>query len=169
LDKIDGIQALLQEDVDFQEAGKDYISAAHDAPPYARIENILMRAFSETPLLQVPRLDSPWPGRVYELRSYQSATELLHERKVEMFNLGESALFEKLGFNPIFFGEVISGSDMPNLMYMIAFADSTSQKEHWNAFITHPEWEEMKGIERYQNTVSHIDRYLLYPTTYSDY
>jgi hypothetical protein len=163
------LPAKLNNDQEYLEAGKDYIEAIHDDPPYTRIESILMRAFEETPLLETPTFDSPRRERVYELRSYQASTELLYERKVEMFNVGESALFQKLGFQPVFFGEVISSSRMPHLMYMTTFSDTVSQKEKWNAFRVHPEWEKMKEIERYKHTVSHISKYLLYPTEYSDY
>ena len=163
------LPSKLQSDREYLEQGRDYIEAPHDDPPYRRIETMLLKAFSETPRLTVPRLSSPRPDRVYELRSYQGATELLYERKVEMFNEGESALFEELGFNPVFFGEVISSSRMPHLMYMTAFEDTLVRKDKWNAFSIHPDWQEMKEIERYKNTVSDITRYLLYPTDYSDY
>jgi hypothetical protein len=133
------------------------------------MESILMKAFDGSPRLETPELDGPREERVYELRSYQGATELLYERKVEMFDEGESELFLDLGFNPVFFGRVIASNQMPHLMYMTAFSDTLSQKEHWDAFRTDPRWEEMKGIERYKNTVSSIDKYMLYPTDYSDY
>ena len=87
-----------------------------------------------------------------------------------MFNdEGEIDLFVKLGFQPVLFGEVISGSDMPNLMYLTTFSDTTSHVDHWNAFRTSEEWNTMKAIEKYKNTVSHIDIYLLYPSDYSDF
>ena len=86
-----------------------------------------------------------------------------------MFNEGgECALFEKLGFNAIFFGEVISGADMPNLMYMTSFENMESNQEHWKAFREHPDWKELSGKEEYKNTVSHIDKWLCHPTDYSD-
>ena len=86
-----------------------------------------------------------------------------------MFNEGgEVALFKKLEFNALFYGEVISGSQMPNLMYMITFSDLESQAEHWNAFRTAPEWTELKKVEKYKHTVSNITKYLLHPTDYSD-
>jgi hypothetical protein len=169
LESFDQIPGLLNEDPLYQDAGKQYINAPYDDPPYARIESILMKAFSGSPELRPPVLDSPRAERVYELRSYQSATEQLHELKVEMFNTGESALFRELGFQPVFFGDVVSGSQMPHLMYMSTFADTVSQAEHWSAFGEHPDWKKMREIDRFQNTVSHIDRYLLYPTGYSDY
>ena len=84
-----------------------------------------------------------------------------------MFNKGETDIFHRLGFNPLFFGEVVAGSRMPNLMYMIAFENMDSRKAHWQAFRTDEEWEKMKVIDKYQNNVSHIDSILLSPTPYS--
>ncbi|MFO8146284.1 MAG: NIPSNAP family protein [Gillisia sp.] len=167
LEEFETLDRKLQQDEAYQKAGKEYIEAPHDAPPYERIESFLLRAFSATPQFSVPDHSTPPASRVYELRSYESATEQLYLRKVEMFNEGESALFEKLEFQPVFFGEVLSSAHMPHLMYMTTFSDTTSQQEHWDAFGNHPEWQEMKEIERYQNTVSNITKYLMYPTEYS--
>lgn len=159
----------LKSDQLYLEAGSDYINSPFNDPPYSRIETIFLEAFTGFPQLHTPLLESSREERVYELRSYQGATEQLYERKVEMFNSGESELFVNLGFNPVFFGEVISSSNMPHLMYMTCFSDTLSQKEHWSAFREHPDWQVMKTKERYKNTVSHIAKYMLYPTSYSDY
>jgi len=169
LEEFEQLPALLLDDQEYQQAGKDYIEAPFDSPPYTRIESIILRSFSAEPHLMLPELSSPRSGRVYELRSYESATEKLHQLKVEMFNEGESALFHELNFNPVFFGDVLSSSYMPHLMYMTAHADTIAQKANWDAFGVHPEWERMRDMPRYQNTVSKITRYLLYPTAYSDY
>jgi len=169
LNQFEETPSLLEKDAAYQEAASTYVDAPHDQSPYTRIESFLLRAFSATPTLALPELTSPRSGRVYELRSYEAATEKLYQLKVEMFNEGESALFQELQFNPVFFGEVLSSSHMPHLMYMTTHADTTAQKENWAAFAAHPEWERMKNLERYQNTVSNITRYQLYPTEYSDY
>jgi hypothetical protein len=158
----------LKKDNIYQESGSKYILAAHDQPYYKRTETILMRAFSATPKLGTPVSEGIKRNRVYELRSYEAATEFLYERKVEMFNEGESDLFIKLGFNPLFFAEVLSSSYMPHLMYMTTFEDEKSQEACWDAFREHPDWLGMKDLERYRNTVSTINRYLLYPADYSD-
>jgi hypothetical protein len=50
---------------------------------------------------------------------------------------------------------------------MTTFSDTVSQQESWNAFRNHPEWLKMKEIEKYQNTVSKITKFLMYPTGYS--
>ena len=163
------LNANLEKDSAFLEKAKDWIHVPHDQPPYARMESYILHAFKGTPTMQEPELESARSDRVYELRSYESATEKLHELKVEMFDQGESRLFLDLGFQPVFFGKVLSGPQMPNLMYMTTHADSSAQKRNWDAFRNHPEWDRMKNMERYQNTVSHIDIFLLYPTEYSDY
>jgi hypothetical protein len=78
-------------------------------------------------------------------------------------------LFEKLEFNAVFYGEVIAGSHMPNLMYMTSFADMGSREAHWAAFRDHPDWLKLKALPQYQNNVSHIDRIMLRHTDYSDF
>jgi hypothetical protein len=105
--------------------------------------------------------------RVYELRSYESATEALHQNKVQMFNAGEVQLFERLGFNAVFYGQVIAGSKMPNLMYITSFENKAARDEHWKAFGSDPEWKKMSSDPIYKNNVSHIDITFLRPTSYS--
>lgn len=169
LQEFEELDGKLKADENYLKAAKAYIEAPHDDPPYQRIESMLLRSFKSMPHFAVPDLDSKPAERVYEFRSYEGATEYLYERKVEMFDdAGETALFKKLGFNPVFFAEVISSAHMPHLIYMTTFSNEASQEKHWDAFRTSPEWEEMKNMERYANTVSSITRYLLYPTDYSD-
>lgn len=167
--QVEELGKQLSEDKVYQKEGKDYIQAPYDQAPYQRIESILLKAFEAMPEYGVPEFDTPRSERVYELRSYESATEQLHERKVEMFNKGESELFINLGFQPIFFGDVISGADMPNLMYLTTHANVEAQEKNWNAFRVHPDWLRMKAMERYLNTVSNSTKYYLYPTDYSDF
>ena len=85
-----------------------------------------------------------------------------------MFNNGEIDIFERLGFNAVFYGEVIAGSKMPNLMYMTTFEDLDSEKMHWDAFRADDQWNKMKVMEQYQNNVSGSDIMLLTPADYSD-
>jgi hypothetical protein len=169
LKQFEQLPGLLLEDGEYQLAADAYINAAHDNPTYKRIESMILRSFSATPVMVLPELTTPRAERVYEFRSYEAATEKLYNLKVEMFNEGESALFQELKFNPVFFCEVLSSAHMPHLIYMTTHADTTAQKANWDAFVSHPEWDRMKNLDRYQNTVSSITKYLLYPTEYSDY
>jgi hypothetical protein len=168
MDQFLEIPQKLENNQTYQEAGKDYIDAAHDDPTYKRIETVLMRAFTGMPQFKEPKLTGPKKDRVYELRSYESATEKQFKNKVKMFNEGEIEIFDRLGFNAVFYGEVIAGADMPNLMYMTTFSDMESEKEHWKAFGSDPAWEKMKVMEEYQNNMNRNNPKLLYPAEYSD-
>ena len=87
-----------------------------------------------------------------------------------MFNEGgEIDLFKQLNFNAVFYGSVVSGSRMPNLMYMTTFENKTDRDAHWKAFGDSPVWQKLKALPEYQNNVSKNDQIFLYPTLYSDY
>jgi hypothetical protein len=129
-----------------------------------------MQAFRLAPVMQLPALSGPREKRIYELRSYESATEKIYRNKVEMFNEGgEITLFKRLGFNAVFYADVISGPKMPNLMYMTSFEDKASRDAHWKTFVDDPEWKRLSGLPQYQKNVSHADIIFLRPTVYSDY
>jgi hypothetical protein len=165
-----GLEEKLAKDAAHAAAGRDYLTASHEAVPYERIESALLRAFSGMPTLETPDLTGPRADRVYELRSYEGPTEAYYQRKVEMFNTGgEIELFESLGFGAVFFAETLSGGQMPNLVYMTTFPDMASRDAHWKAFVESAKWKEIVDLPQYQNTVSHADIYLLYPTAYSGY
>lgn len=160
----------LSEDAAYLSAGEAYINAPHDQPPYRRIESALLRAFEDMPSMYAPSFEVPKSERVYELRSYESATEEDYRNKVDMFNAGgEIKLFDRLGFNAVFYAEVLSGSKMPNLMYMTTFTDQARRDTLWEAFFESPEWVELKANPKYKNNVSHADIFFLYPAEYSDY
>ncbi|MFH5833445.1 NIPSNAP family protein [Halalkalibaculum sp. DA384] len=167
--QFESLDNRLANDDQYKQAGASYIQAAHDSPPFTEIETVLLRAFSHAPTIAKPELNTPKSERVYELRSYESATEALNINKVEMFNEGgEIQLFEDLDFNAIFYGNVLAGSNMPNLMYMTSFNNMHSRDAHWESFRNSPVWDRMSSLEKYQNNVSHADIYLLRATEYSD-
>ncbi|RYY53438.1 MAG: NIPSNAP family containing protein, partial [Chitinophagaceae bacterium] len=87
---------------------------------------------------------------------------------VQMFNEGgEVRLFDRLGFDAAFYGEVISGPVRPNLMYMTRFENKVARDAHWKAFGDDAEWKTISAKPEYQNNVSHIDITFLRPTVYS--
>ncbi|MEM6343666.1 MAG: NIPSNAP family protein [Bacteroidota bacterium] len=164
------LDSKLVADEAHQSAGAPYLNAAHDQAPYERIESNLLYAFEDMPQMSATRVEGPRSERVYELRSYESATEELYRLKVDMFNAGgEIALFADLDFKAVFYAEVLAGNKMPNLMYMTTFSNMESRDAHWKSFVESPRWETLKAMEKYQNTVSNADIMLLYPTEYSDY
>jgi thioesterase domain-containing protein len=87
-----------------------------------------------------------------------------------MFNVGDEInLFKRLGFNAVFYGEVIAGSHMPNLMYMTTFNNKEDRDKHWDAFGKDAYWKELVAKPEYQHNVSHADIIFLRPVEYSDF
>jgi len=170
LDQVHSISLKLAEDAAYQTAGQEYLSAVYSSPPYTRMETILLYAFPLAPKMNLPQLQSVKKDRVYELRSYESATEKLHANKVQMFNEGgEIDLFKRLNFNAIFYAQVIAGFKMPNLMYMTSFENMQEREAHWKAFGEDPVWKKLSALPEYQHNVSHIDIVFLRPADYSDF
>jgi len=164
------VVARLEQPETLGTAGQAYQQAAYNQPPYTRLESILLESFADPLTLQVPPLTGPRPERIYELRSYESATEALHRNKVRMFvQGGETALFKRLGFNAVFYGRVLAGSHMPNLMYMTTFENKAARDAHWKQFGEAADWKKLSALPEYQNNVSHIDMQFLHPVAYSDF
>jgi hypothetical protein len=164
------LPSILEKDKAYADAGKSFIDAPFDNPPYMRNQSILLKAFLFMPQFAAPSFTTPVTERIYELRSYQSATEAKAVKKIQMFNEGgEIALFTKLKFNAVFYGEALAGNEKPNLMYMTTFSDMKSHDEHWKAFGEAPEWKKVSGLDEYKNTVSKNNTHLLHPTSYSDF
>ena len=148
-------------------ASRDYTKAVYNHPVYSRFETIILQTFEGMPQVRPSGIKGDKRESVYELRSYESATEALHLNKVQMFNSGEIELFQRLGFNAVFYSRVVAGSHMPNLMYMTSFENRAARDEHWKTFGNDPQWKAMKEKPEYQNNVSHIDIVFLRPTPYS--
>jgi hypothetical protein len=164
------LPAKLNADKDYQAAGVEYTNAEYTNPPYSRMETILLKAFPLAPEMQTPTLKNEKKDRVYELRSYESATEKIFKNKVQMFNEGdEIGLFKRLNFNAIFYAEVIAGHKMPNLMYMTGFENMADRDAHWKNFRDDPFWKKLSAMPEYQHNVSHIDIIFLRPVDYSDF
>ncbi|MFS4456083.1 NIPSNAP family protein [Maribacter sp. 2304DJ31-5] len=170
LTQFEELEKKLLTDKRYIESGSGFLNASYNSPPFERINSILMRAFEGMPKMKPSSIKNPRKERVYELRSYESSTVAKYWNKVAMFNAGgEIALFSKLGFNAVFYSEVISGNHMPNLMYMTTFKNMETRDTLWKAFFSSDKWSELKMDENYKNNVSKAEIMLLYPTSYSDY
>jgi hypothetical protein len=162
--------AFLENDKVYQSAGKDFIDAPYNNPPFIRYESVFMKAFSHMPQFRVTSYTTPVSERIYELRSYESSTEAKALKKIQMFNEGgEIGIFEKIGANAVFYGQVLLGSQKPRLMYMTTYSDMKSHDEHWQAFRNSPEWKTISSMEEYKNSTSKTKSFLLHPTDYSDF
>lgn len=163
------LEQKLAKDKAYWNDGKAYHDAVFSEPPYDRIESILLNAFDKSLQFTMPQLTSAPKERVYELRSYEGHTEKISKNKIKMFNDGdEIGLFKRLGFNAVFYAEVVSGSRMPNLMYLTTFENRASRDEHWKAFSADAYWKKLAAMPEYQKNVSKNDTRFFYPTDYSD-
>jgi hypothetical protein len=167
--QIDVLNRQLENNADLKKKRNNYLMASHDNAPYVRFETILLKSFQLMPRVSKTQLKGNIQDRIYELRSYESPTETYFKSKVKMFNQGgEIDLFKRLGFNALFYSEVVFGSHMPNLMYMTSFENMESREAHWKSFGDDPVWKKLSALPEYQDNVSHIHIDFLHATGYSD-
>ncbi len=151
-------------------AAAAFWNSPHNQPPYSRMESILIRSWEMAPKMNLPALKGPKDQHIYELRSYESPTDKLYWNKVHMFNEGgEVKLFARLNFNAVFYGDVLAGDRMPNLMYMTSFENMEDRETHWKDFVSSPEWVKLIAMDEYKNNVSKADIILMKAKPYSDY
>jgi hypothetical protein len=138
-------------------------------PPYVRVESSFMLAFEGIPKLEVPKQTADKKPRLFELRTYESHSKKANKKKIEMFNIGEIAIFRRAGLAPVFFGETLVGTKLPNLTYMLVYDDIPAHDAAWKTFIADPEWKKLSTTPGYTDAeiVSNISNVFLRPTPYS--
>lgn len=159
--------AKLLADRELQKAGAEYLQSPKDNPAFDRIDSWLMLAFAGMPKLEQPSYSLERKPRMFELRTYESHSEMKALKKVEMFNSGEIQLMHEVGLGPIFYGQVLVGSNLPHLTYMLSAENQDAHKQHWDAFGKSPIWKKMSSDPQYADTVSKISNHFLVPTSYS--
>jgi hypothetical protein len=175
LEQFDKINPALAKDQQYAAAGKEYLEGTGAKPSYKRIESIILRAVSNMPQPMFSKVSGPKNERVYELRSYEGASENLSTNKIQQINEGsanegnEIDIFNRLNFNTVFIGEVLSGSRMPNLMYLTTYINKADRDAHWAAFNNDAKWTSLRSLPQYQKNVSRNEQNFLYPVEYSDY
>ena len=84
-------------------------------------------------------------GGCSSCRIYESQTPAALRLKVGMFEGGEIGIFQRLGMKPVFFGEMVVGTRMPCIAYMLSF-DSLAERERlWAAFGADAEWKRISA------------------------
>jgi hypothetical protein len=134
-------------DAEYLRQGAPFLNAPADKPAFQRVESALLLAFRGMPKLETPVKN---PGRVFQLRIYESPSVKTGQKKIEMFNdAGEITIFRRVGLNPVFFGEAIIGAKLPNLTYMLGFESEEQLKAGWKKFGADPDWQRLRGMEEY--------------------
>ncbi|MFK7983660.1 MAG: NIPSNAP family protein [Saprospiraceae bacterium] len=139
----------LQGDVAYVTAAATYNAAEKSI--YNRYDSWLLHAFDG-----FPQLETAPEGVIYELRTYESFSDDALRRKIKMFNDEEVPIFRDAGLIPVFFGEMLAGPYRPALTYMIRTKDMEASGQGWQNFIKHPDWNRIKVMPEYANTVSNI-------------
>lgn len=134
-------------------------------PSYIRKESTLMQAFGGMPKLEVPEKKS----RIFELRIYEAHSRKANKKKIEMFDVGEIDIFRRTGLKPVFFGDTLVGTKLPNLTYMLVFDDMATRDKNWGTFGGHPDWKKLSTTPGYTNAeiLTNITSVFLRPTGYS--
>ena len=155
----------LAEDAAFLKAADPFWNATSSAPAFQRAENTLLAAFSGWPKLPPPASAAGKGKRIFQLRTYESPSNGEHVRKVEMFHSGEFEIFKNTGFQPVFFGDTLIGSRMPNLTYMLCFTDLADLDAKWNIFRNDPAWKKLSTDPRFafDQIVTNITNLVLSP------
>jgi hypothetical protein len=155
----------LAEDQGFLEAAAPFWNATATAPAFQRVEISLLAAFTGWPKLTPPATAATKAKRMFQLRTYESPSNGEHVRKVEMFHSGEFEIFLNAGFHPVFFGDTLFGSRMPNLTYMLSFANTAELEAKWDVFRNDPAWKKLSASPRFafDQIVTNISNLMLSP------
>ena len=169
LETLVNIDHKLVEDETFMKAAEPFWSAPATAPAFIRTESSLLSAFPGHPKLTPPPSTATHGKRVFQLRTYESPSFADHVCKVEMFHKGEFEIFQKAGFDQVFYGDTLIGPRMPNLTYMIGFPSLAERDAKWKAFFDDPDWKKLSGSPRFnfESIVTNVDNLILSPTSYS--
>lgn len=168
LDSYVRVTATLNADPAVQQAGADYLHAPSTSPAFERIDSWLLLAFKGLPGLEVPSFSrTRTPTRVFEMRDYESHSELKALNKMAMFDDGEIALMKELNMSPVFYGQALAGPDLPHLRYMTGAPDLTTHLANWAKFGPHPSWVKMKARPEYADNMSKNTARFLTPKPYS--
>jgi hypothetical protein len=167
---LDGVVSLrdrLAADTVYARAGAAILDAPMSDPAFVRVESTLLRAFDSMPAVEPSAGAGTATPRIFELRTYESHSNRAALNKLKMFNAGEVPIFRRAGLTPVFFGETIIGSNMPNLMYMLTFSDMSARDAAWSRFSQDPAWKSLSADPQYRDNVSAISDVILQPTAYS--
>ncbi len=164
LEEMDGVHTKMMQDETIRNALQALESGPE--PAYESMDSALVQAADYSPEIKP---EATTPPRIFELRVYHSPTWrqlfALHER----FRGPEIKIFHRSGIHPILYGSTLIGPNLPNLTYLIPFADLAAREKAWAAFGADPDWQKVRqeSIAKAGEIVSEIDISLYKATAYS--
>jgi hypothetical protein len=110
-------------------------------PAFESIDSTLIEATGYSPEIKPEASASP---RIFEWRVYHSPTfrqlGALHER----FRGPEMKIFHRAGIHPVLYGSTVIGQNLPNLTYLMPFADLAAREKAWSAFAADADWPKVR-------------------------
>jgi hypothetical protein len=167
LESVATLREKLANDSTYVREGAAILDAPLSDPAFVRAESSVLRAIEAMPAIEPSAGAEKATPRIMELRTYESHSDKAAINKLKMFNAGEVPIFRKTGLTPVFFGEAVVGGRLPNLTYMLTFADMAARDAAWAAFSKDPDWKTLSGDPQYKDNVSAISDIILRPTAYS--
>jgi hypothetical protein len=162
------VSSELNADSTVQKAGAEYLQSPKASPAFDRIDTWLLLAFKGHPALTLPEFSRKRvPTRVFEMRDYESHSELKALAKMAMFDEGEIEIMRDLGMSPVLFGQAIAGPNLPHLRYITSGPDLATHLDAWKKFGPDPRWMKMKSLPQYADSTSKNTARFLTPRPYS--
>jgi len=129
----------------FQEESVRKSFEAWEAGPDAAFESLDSSVVEAADYSPEIKAETAAPPRLFELRVYHSPTwrqlAALHDR----FRGPEIKIFHRSGIHPVLYGSTFIGANIPNLTYLIPFADLAAREKAWAAFGADPEWQKVRA------------------------
>jgi hypothetical protein len=148
-----------------------FYNATAKEPAYMRTDNQLLRAFDSLPQLELPAGSAKKEPRIFELRVYETPTDVALSKKMEMFTpkLGELDIFRRVGLLPVLFARTVVGPQQPGFAYMLSFPDLAGREAAWKRFREDEAWLKLKAMPGYVDAeiMANITDLILTPTAYS--
>jgi hypothetical protein len=159
------VSRAVREDDALAKGGAAYFDASAPRPAYTSLETYLGETLEGGPAFRRPDASRG----LLEFRIYRSPNMEANERKIEMFENGEIAVFDATGINGVYYARTLAGGRMPSLTYLTWYTDAKSRTEAWARFMVHPEWVRMRSLPEYAHTATDNLIRLLTPLPWSQY
>lgn len=160
-------RAAMRGDAAWRKAAEELGSA--DQAPYDRQEVWLLRAFDGMPKLEMPPAGEAQTSHLFDLRTYESESERDSDEKIRMFDTEEIKIFRRCGIHPVFFGKTLFGSKIPNLTYLVRYADLDARSAAWAKFGEDADWKRIRVQPGWSDAeiVSNVSNTFLRPLPFS--
>jgi hypothetical protein len=162
MDELMGLRARFAQEADLVALSNEYQQGlSSKSPGFESQDRTLLRFFASVPKFEVPTQAA---DRVFEMRIYRSFNTERNTAKIKMFEEGgEIEIFRKCGINPVFFGNAVFGTFMPNITYMTGYENPAAMTKAWDTFRAHPDWLKLKDDPVYADTATEIKKICLRP------